>query len=64
MSDKTRIDKAVEVALQYGRIDGDHHKTWVIDQMLRRLLGKDYNKIVNSPEDVKEYGKWDKGIAP
>lgn len=32
-------DTAVEVARRYGQIDGAHHKTWVIDQMLRHLLG-------------------------
>lgn len=35
----TRIEKALELAIQYGRIDGDHHKAWVIDQMVRALTG-------------------------
>ena len=37
MSD--RIKKAIEVAVQFGGIDGDHHKAWVIDQMVRALTG-------------------------
>ena len=36
---KERIKKALEVAVEYGGIDGDHHKAWVIDQMVRELTG-------------------------
>ena len=28
---------ALKFALQYGTIDGGHHKMWVIDQMVRAL---------------------------
>lgn len=35
---KSRITEALDYA-QYGQIDGDHHKTWVIDQMVRALTG-------------------------
>jgi len=34
-----RIAKALDFALRYGGIDGAHHKTWVIDQMVRALTG-------------------------
>jgi len=34
-----RITTAVELAVKYGGIDGDHHKLWVIDQMVRHLTG-------------------------
>ena len=34
-----RIDKALQYAADYGQIDGAHHKTWVIDQMVRALTG-------------------------
>ena len=30
-----RVDRAVDIGVRYGQIDGEHHKTWVIDQMLR-----------------------------
>lgn len=36
---KDRIEKAIHYAVQYGGIDGDHHKAWVIDQMVRALTG-------------------------
>ena len=34
-----RVHKAIELAVRYGGIDGDHHKAWVIDQMVRELTG-------------------------
>lgn len=36
---QARIEKAIEVAVKYGGIEGDHHKAWVIDQMVRELTG-------------------------
>lgn len=37
MSD--RIAKALDIAVKYGGIDGNHHKAWVIDRMVRALTG-------------------------
>lgn len=34
-----RVQKALNVASKYGTTDGDHHKMWVIDQMVRELTG-------------------------
>ncbi len=39
MDDRQRIESALEIAVKYGGIDGEHHKTWVIDQMVRALTG-------------------------
>lgn len=39
MSDNERIKTALDFAIRYGGIDGAHHKTWVIDQMVRALTG-------------------------
>ena len=47
---KSRIEKAIDVAVRYGGIDGDHHKAWVIDQMVRELTGCPMQKMIN------EYG--------
>lgn len=33
------IAKALQIAFQDSQIDGAHHKTWVIDQMVRALTG-------------------------
>lgn len=62
---ENNVKKAVEIAFSYGLIDGNHHKMWVIDQMLRALLGKDYKKAIKDnrlPEDEKDY--WDIGTPP
>lgn len=64
-----RIKKALDLAWQYGQIDGDHHKTWVIDQMVRVLCGSQekYVKWVEAyetPLGAEEYYEWDTGIAP
>ncbi|GIH07445.1 hypothetical protein Rhe02_55120 [Rhizocola hellebori] len=32
-----RIDAALHIADMYGQADGEHHKTWAIDQMVRAL---------------------------
>lgn len=60
------INKALELAYNYGQIDGEHHKTWVIDQIVRELTGETYQKFINEYEiddDGNTY-EWDKGIAP
>jgi len=42
---------------EWGYIDGAHHKQWVIDQMVRALLGDGYEEWVGDDE-------WDTGVAP
>ena len=67
MTDKDRIDQAITLAIRYGGIDGEHHKAWVIDQMVRVLAGDQYDTIVirakagkNGPNTFE----WNCGIAP
>ena len=63
----TQIDEALELAVQYGGIDGGHHKMWVIDQMVRALTGDDYDQFVADAcegEDGPDTYDWDCGIAP
>jgi len=55
---RMRIDAAMDVATENGFIDGQHHKQWVIDQMLRALCDDDYDQLFGSDEN------WDKGTAP
>ena len=57
-----RISAAIAVADRYGQIDGAHHKAWVIDQMVRELLGAGYEEWVLEYEG-EDYD-WDEGIAP
>ena len=56
------VEKAIAIAYQYGGIDGDHHKAWVIDQMVRALTGLYYTKFVAEAEANGE--EWNVGIAP
>ena len=58
----SRIKEAVEVADDFGGTDGEHHKMWVIDQMVRFLLRtpEAYDAFV---KNRGEYG-WDEGITP
>jgi hypothetical protein len=62
-----RIKSAVDLAVQFGGVDGDFHKMWVIDQMIRILTGADYDRIIAEAcngEDGPETYEWDTGIAP
>ena len=64
-----RIDAAIDLAVRFGGIDGDHHKAWVIDQMVRALAGtpEEYDRIVTEAcdgEDGPETYTWEVGIPP
>jgi len=48
-------DKAIELAVRFGGIDGDHHKAWVIDQMVRALTGCPMVKKTAKDFEGKEY---------
>lgn len=67
MKDDQKILKALSVARRYGGIDGDHHKAWVIDQMVRALTENNYEQWVSKTkegEDGPETYGWNEGIAP
>jgi hypothetical protein len=55
-SQDDRVELAIDTAREYGGYDGDHHKKWVIDQMLRHLAGDRYEQLVPS--------YWKTGVAP
>ena len=64
---EARIDEAIAIAVRYGGIDGDHHKAWVIDQMVRALADVRYASIVAEAKagaDGPDTYSWDEGIAP
>lgn len=52
-----RISLAANLALEYGYIDGAHHKQWLISQMLRTLLAEEEEAQLLDED-------WDDGIAP
>lgn len=61
------ISAALEVAHAFGGIDGDHHKAWVIDQMVRALTHDGYAAWVRAQragDDGPNTYAWDEGTAP
>jgi hypothetical protein len=49
------VERALEFAVRFGGIDGDHHKAWVIDQMVRALTGCPMVKETALGSDQKSY---------
>lgn len=64
---QNKIDEALCLIETFGNIDGSHHKTWLIDQMVRILTGPNYDQWVKDKkdgEDGPDTYHWDCGIAP
>ena len=64
---ESRIQHAIGLAVQFGGVDGAHHKAWVIDRMVRVLAGDRYNEIVTEArngDDGPQTYDWDCGVAP
>ena len=65
--DKEIIGDAIDLIVQWGGIDGSHHKDWVMDQVVRKLAGDRYDEIVATAcfgEDGDNTYSWECGIAP
>ena len=61
-----RIENALAIPGR-GVCDGDHHKMWTIDQMVRALTGLKYRQWVKeyeAGEDGPHTYSWNTGIAP
>ena len=61
-----KISGALNLIMEFGSIDGAHHKQWVLDQVVR-ILADDYDLWVeahNAGEDGPETYVWSKGIEP
>jgi len=59
-----KITAAVHIAEQFATRSGEQHKQWVIDQMLRQLLGEDYPAWVALRNADKAKDEWNTGLAP
>ena len=62
-----RVEGALKVAFDYGACDGESHKQWVIDQMVRALTGDKYEEWVykfNFGVDGEDSYLWDEGRTP
>lgn len=61
-----KIEKVLELIMRYGGIDGDRHKAWVLDQVVR-ILALDYEdwraEHANGEDGPYTY-EWDVGVAP
>lgn len=67
MTDAEKIQAALSLAIEYGGIDGAHHKDWVIDQIVRTLAGDGYDQLIaeaKDGEDGPDTYEWEVGIAP
>lgn len=63
--EECRGKKVASIAARFGMIDGDHHKQWVIDQMLRAALCKHkYEEWVEQMNSDPDYEPWDVGTPP
>lgn len=61
------VQRALMLAYRYGGIDGDHHRAWLVDQMVRALTGDSYHKWVADFRyggDGPNTYEWPTGIAP
>lgn len=62
-----RIAAALAVAVAHGGTTESHHQSWVIDQMVRALVGADYEAWVarhTAGEDGPATYVWETGIPP
>jgi hypothetical protein len=60
----------VDLIATNGGIDGGHHKQWLLDQILRTILGDGYDEWVHDYEfeETDDGGnpgfEWDTGVPP
>jgi hypothetical protein len=62
-----RANDALDTLRRLAGFDGDHHKSYAIDQAVRALTGDRYDQWVaeyQAGEDGPHTYTWNKGIAP
>lgn len=59
---KKRIENALEFLSLWGQVEGDHHKAWAIDQVVRALCGCEWN-FDDSFFQNEEYKDWVSGYC-
>jgi hypothetical protein len=64
-----RIKEAIAVIGEDGCVDGSHHKQWVLNEVLRKLMGGEafvawLQKGYENGLDGEQYEEWDLGVAP
>ena len=66
-TDRQRIEAAITVAIRHGGLHGERRKAWVINEMLRKLCGDQFEKLtraVRAGELDDNVYTWDEGTAP
>ena len=61
------IKKVMELIVNYSQFAGEHHKMWVIDQIVRAIMKDNYDNFITAFCDGEEGANtysWDTGIAP
>ncbi len=56
---------ALKIIEENGGTDGAHHKQWVLDQVVRAILGDEYDAWI--AKDGRHTGgeyEWDTGMVP
>lgn len=62
---QTREQRVLDLIVDYGSIDGAHHKQWVLDQIIRVIIGVNYEAFIEAYMRNDEGNvAWDVGIAP
>ncbi len=62
MKQDPKVEKALAFAKRWSQNDGEHHKTWAIDQMVRILTGCWVDESGCVPENGTS-GEYEKFIA-
>ena len=63
---ENKVEKAINMVLEYGQYDGGHHKQWTLDQVLRILADDGYEELIKEyrdGEDGPETYSYDEGVA-
>lgn len=67
MTDKEKLEAILELAASYGGYDGQQHKQYALDQIIRIVTGDGYESWVaeyeGDPEDEENHYSWDVGTA-
>lgn len=61
-SAQEKIEKSMAMIVKHGGHDGEHHKSWCLDQVFKILSAEKYEEMI---KEIRESGyEWDHGIPP
>jgi hypothetical protein len=66
----SKCKDVLDLIREHGGIDGGHHKQWLLDRILRAILGGKYGDWVHDYNFEETDGdgnpgfEWDTGVAP